>query len=209
MSGIAAIFDRDFAPIDRAEIDRMLAAIAHRGPDGSNSWARGPVALGHAAFRTTPESLHEVQPLFDEPSGICLTLDGRIDNRDELGDALRANGARLTADSDAEMVLRAYQLWGEDCAIRLIGDFALVIWDERNRIIFAARDAIGVRPLYYHCDSRRFVAGSEPREIVEGARLAREPNEGWIAEYLNGGLITRDETPLRGVMALPPAHCMT
>jgi asparagine synthase (glutamine-hydrolysing) len=88
MSGIAGIYNLDGRPVDPALLKRMTDAIAHRGPDGINHWINGPVGLGHCMLQTTPESLHETQPLTDETGQLCLTLDGRVDNRDELKAAL-------------------------------------------------------------------------------------------------------------------------
>src|SRR5260370_41031398 len=112
MSGIAVIFGRDERPVEPGLMDTLLSAIAHRGPDGSNSWSSGPVALGHAMLHTTPESILEIQPFKDEAANLCLVLDGRIDNRAELAAALRGNGVELRSDTDSELLLRAYQCWG-------------------------------------------------------------------------------------------------
>src|SRR5271163_4408757 len=111
MSGIAAVYYLEGRPADRRLIGGMLDAIKYRGPDGLNSWIDGPVALGHAMLRTTPEAMGELQPLIDEQAGLALTMDGRVDNRDELKDLLEHRGLRFAGDTDAEIVLRAYQCW--------------------------------------------------------------------------------------------------
>ncbi|MDQ6699262.1 MAG: asparagine synthetase B, partial [Acidobacteriota bacterium] len=116
MSGIAGIFIRNIRGGETADLTlltRMTDVIAERGPDEARHWHQGPVALGHRMLRTTPESLHERQPLPDESGNLCLTLDGRVDNRDELRQAIEAKGVRLRDQTDAEYVLKAYECWGE------------------------------------------------------------------------------------------------
>src|SRR6266852_1652272 len=138
MSGLAGIYNLDGRPVDPALLRRMTERIAHRGPDGSGYWIDGPVGLGHRMLHTTPESLQEKQPLLDETGKLCLVFDGRVDNREELKEALTAKGARLRTDTDVEIVLRAYECWGEECLKRIIGDFAFVIWDRRHHQLFCA-----------------------------------------------------------------------
>src|SRR3990170_5637237 len=106
MSGIAGVYSADGRPADRALVDRMTTVMTHRGPDGVGYWIDGPVGLAHLMLHTTPESLQEKQPLTDEAGEVCLTLDGRVDNREELRAVLEAKGIRFRSDSDAELVLR-------------------------------------------------------------------------------------------------------
>ena len=95
MSGITGIYNLDGRPADRALLQRMTNVIAHRGPDGIGYWIDGSVGFGHLMLHTTPESLREKQPLADGPGGLCLTLDGRVDNRKELRAALENKGLVL------------------------------------------------------------------------------------------------------------------
>lgn len=208
MSGIAAIFNRDGAPADRAEIDRILAALAHRGPDGRSVWSEGAVTLGHAALHTTPESLHEHQPLYDEAGGLCLTFDGRVDNRAELEAALRENHCGPNDDTDAAMVLAAYRCWGEAAPARIVGDFAFAIWDGGRRRLFCARDCVGMKPFYYYCDGRGFICGSEIGALLAVARVPREPNEAMVADYLTDRHRSRTQTLFKHLMRLEAGYCL-
>lgn len=208
MSGIAAIYNLNGRPLERALLGRMTDVIAHRGPDGSGLFVDGAVGLSHQMLRTTPESLREEQPLADETGDLILTLDGRVDNRDELKAELNAKGLELRADTDAELVLRAYQAWGEECPQRIIGDFAFVIWDKRNQRFFCARDPMGIRPFYYYVDDRTFLCGSELRQILEHPTVRREPNEGMVGEYLSAVIVDTEETLYRGVFRLPGGHAL-
>src|ERR1700752_2934959 len=104
MSGITGLLALDGERADAPAFRRMTAALAHRGRDGQAVWSSGPVAMGHQAFWTTPEARHESQPWRDPSGGVVLVLDGRIDNRRELRDALAARGRPPRAEHDAELV---------------------------------------------------------------------------------------------------------
>ena len=137
MSGIAGIIHFDGKPVEPGLIEKMTSAMAHRGPDGINHWVKGSVALGQCMLRTTPESLEEHQPLTNEDESLVLVMDGRVDNWEELRRELLGRGAVLRTRSDAELVLRAYEIWGRDCLAHIDGDFALVIWDAHKQQAFA------------------------------------------------------------------------
>src|SRR5262245_4618919 len=184
----------------------MTEAIGRRGRDGSGLWSDASVGMGHRMFHTTPESLHEKQPLTNESGQICLVLDGRVDNYEELKSALIATGAVLRDNTDAELVLRSYEAWGEGCAVKIVGDFAFAIWDGHRKRLFCARDFMGNRPFYYYFDGKSFLWSSEIHPLFETPDVPHEPNEGMIAEYLTSYINDVRETLFRGVMRLPPAH---
>jgi asparagine synthase (glutamine-hydrolysing) len=213
MGGFAVIFNLDGRPADRAIFERMLAAIAHRGPDGCGRWIDGPLAIGCQMFHTTPEAVREVQPLSDPDGRYCLAFDGRVDNRQELAallaPALRDRDTALRDDTDAELVLRAYQCFGAEAPLRIIGDFAVVVWDGARRELFCARDPIGIRPFYYFCNGRTFIAATELQQIFADPTVPSDPDEGTIGEYLSGTLTRREDTLYRHVKRLPAAHSMT
>jgi asparagine synthase (glutamine-hydrolysing) len=206
MSGIAVIYHRDGSPAHPTQLDGIMAALNHRGPDGLKRWFKGPVALGHAMLRTTPESVKETQPLSDESGTLCLTLDGRVDNLEELAAALRATGKRLRCGTDAELVLRAHECWQEESPRRIVGDFAYALWDEKRQRLFCARDSLGIKPLYYYVDDRTFLCCSELQAIRAYLQGPQEPNETFIAEYLWGGLTDRRETLYKQIFRLEPSH---
>lgn len=187
----------------------MTAAMAHRGPDGVGHWVDGPVALGHRSLHTTPESLLESQPLADETGDLCLVFDGRVDNRDELRRELESPGIRLRDSTDAELILKAYARWGEGFPARILGDFALAIWDRRNRRLFCACDCFGAKPLYYHLDDRTFLFASEQQTLFAAGSLERRPDLAAAGLYLLGGYDDREGTLYQGVRRLPAAHALT
>ena len=112
MSGICGFICLDGAPAPPGLIEKMTGAMDYRGPDGIRHWVRGSAALGQCMLRTTPESFEEQQPLTNEDESLALVMDGRVDNWEELRRELLSRGARLRNRSDAELVLKSYELWG-------------------------------------------------------------------------------------------------
>lgn len=210
MSGIAGVVRFDGAPLDPGLAQRMTAAMASRGPDGVGHWAHGPAALGHNMLRPTPESLEETQPLANEDAGVVLVMDGRVDNREDLQRDLRARGAVLRDRSDAELVLRAYEAWGEECCGRIIGEFAFVVWDSRRRQIFAARDAAGTRHFYYHVARGWTAFASEIRGLLALGMIEPRLNEARVLEFVVSEFDRDDEeaTFYEGIVRLPAGHAM-
>ena len=206
VSGLAGIYNLDGRPAESAPIAHMLQVIAHRGPDGISHYINGPISLGSALLGATPESAQELRPRYDQAAGFSIAMDGRVDNRDDLKAAL---GPSPSIDSDAELVLRAYQRWGEDSPRHIIGDFAYVIWDSRCRTLFCARDHLGLRPFFYYTDGRVFLWASEPRQLLDHPSVPRRPNEGMIAEFLAYDVTSSEETLYQGILRLPPAHFLS
>lgn len=203
MAGIAGIFCADGRPAEIAELQRMAAAVADRGPDGVSFWHSGPVAFAHLQFCTTPEALDERQPLMSPDGEACLVWNGRLDNREELIAALAAKGERLADKTDPGLVLSAYLLWGTDCVLRLVGDFALALWDARSRRLWCARDYIGIRPFYCYWDGKTFLFGPEIRALLAHPLVSLRINEGMVGEFLEGPFTSRDETLYADIRRLP------
>jgi asparagine synthase (glutamine-hydrolysing) len=208
MSGIAGIYNVNGTPVEREMLQSMRDSLSHRGPDGSAQWIAGDVGLAHLMLHTTPESFHERQPLCDESGSSCLVMDGRVDDRKGLRSALEAQGARLRDDTDAELVLKAYGVWGEQCPAHIIGDFALAIWDGRKRQLFCARDIVGNRPFYYYRGQDTFAFGSEIPPVLVHPRVRRTPNEGHIGEALLWRIKTPDETIFHDIQKIPAATAL-
>lgn len=208
LSGIAAIIRFDGGVVEPGAIERMTAAMAYRGPDGIAHWRDGPAALGHCMLHTTAESLEEVQPLANEDASLILVLDGWLSNWVELRHELLERGARLRTRSDAELVLRAYEAWGEDCPRRIDGEFAFVIWDRRRQTAFVARDHVGLKSIHYHWDGRRMVVASDIAGILALPDIEAVPNLPKMAEYMAFDFIDRRETVWCDIMRPLPAHWM-
>ncbi len=210
MSGIAGIIHFDGKPVEPGLIEEMTGAMAHRGPDGINHWVKGAVALGQCMLRTTPESLEEHQPLTNEDESLVLVMDGRVDNWEELRRELLARDAVLRDRSDAELVLRAYEVWGEECPDRIIGEYVFFVWDARQRCLFGARDAAGTRHFYYHAGRGWFGFASEIKGLLALDRIERRLNESRLLDYLVVEFDRDDEigTFYQGISRLPAGHAM-
>jgi asparagine synthase (glutamine-hydrolysing) len=212
MSGIAGLVhfaDRGKDLADALEI--MLERIKHRGPDGSSSWTAPGVALGHRRLMTSSAAARTVDlaVLRGSAGDIAVTADARIDNRDELCDLLSLSPQAAALLSDVELLLHAYQRWQEDCPQWLIGDFAFAVWDGRRRTFFAARDALGVKPLCYHVEGGRSLAfASEPKGVLAAPDVPRRLNERRIADYLTSVLDDKASTFFQDVHRLPPGHSL-
>jgi asparagine synthase (glutamine-hydrolysing) len=210
MSGIAGIVHFDGAPIEPGFVERMTGAMRSRGPDGIQHWRNGSVAFGQCMLRTTPESLEEKQPLANEDQSLVLAMDGRVDNLEELRRELLARGAVLRDRSDAELVLRAYEAWGEECPQHIIGEFVFFIWDARHRRLFAARDAAGTRHFYYHTGNGWFGFASEITGLLALERIEPRLNESRLLDYLTDEYDRDDEvgTFYHGISRMPAGHAM-
>src|SRR5215208_660198 len=121
MSGICGVVNLDGSPVEPEALRKMAEAASYRGPDGIRYWRKGAAGLANLALNITPESLHEQQPLVDQRGELVLTADARVDNRDELIRTLMSKGClhHKTA-TDAEVILAAYQCWGEECPSHII-----------------------------------------------------------------------------------------
>ena len=207
MSGIAGVYFLDGRLAERAMLQRMVAAMPHRGPDGSDVWCRGPVGLGHRMLHTTPESLSEKLPRQSAEAPVALTSDARIDNREELLGQLGL-GARPSV-SDSELILAAYERWGERCPERLLGDFSFAIWDRRAQTVFCARDHFGINPFYYHHRAgRAFAFASEIKALLALPFVPARLNEVRVADHLARMREDREITIYEEILRLPPAHAM-
>jgi asparagine synthase (glutamine-hydrolysing) len=213
MSGIAGIYYFDAAPAESTSVEKMTAAMATRGPDGIHHWVAGPVALGHCMLRTTPESQTEAQPLTNEDASVVLVLDGRVDNREALRRELRGHGTVLRTQTDAELVLRAYEVWDRDCVHHLDGDYAFVIWDARRRVVFCCVDPMGARSLYYtvHSTERFFAFASDEEALLTLTGISRQPNAEQIASLFVPAFQDLDNPRswLRDIRGLMPAETLT
>lgn len=206
MSGIAAIVRLDGGEVEPGSIETMTAAMAYRGPDGIAHWHGGAVALGQCLMVTDAASAGPASPLASEDGNFVLVFDGWLANAAELRAELTRRGARLRDDSDAELVLRAFELWGEDAPARLEGGFAFVVWDARRRAAFLARDHLGQCPLHFLHDGKRLIVASDLGAVAALPDVPRRPNRGFIAEVLANEWLSLDDTVWEGISRLRAAH---
>lgn len=210
MSGICGIVNFHHQPIEPELLCKMATAAAYRGPDGIHHWQNGTVGLTHLALNITPESLQEQQPLVHSERSLVLTADARIDNRDELIYILTAKSylTESAPTTDAQLILAAYQYWGTECPAHLIGDFAFAIWDGQHQQLFAARDAMGMRSLYYRIEPTRFLFGTEVKQILAASNETPAIYEPMLGAWLAGYAGNLEWTFYQNIMQLPPAHAL-
>lgn len=206
MSGIAGIVDFSGRPVYRCNLEGMTAEMAYRGPDGIGHWHDQVVGLGQCMFHTTPEALEADLPLTSRDGNLVLVMDGRVDNFEDLRRLITENRGRLRNRSDAELVLAAYGLWGEDCLREIDGDFAIAIWDTRQRHLFCGRDRLGFKPFFYHWNGTRFFFASDIAALQKCSEILSAVDETMIAQVLSDDFICQEQTIWAGIKRLPTAH---
>ncbi len=209
MCGIAGIFHLATPkPVDPARIERMCAAMPHRGPDGQGVWTAPGVGLGHVRLSII-DLAGSPQPMASSDGRAMLVFNGEIYNYRELREELRAGGAEFHTDGDSEVILAAWQRWGPDCLPRLHGMFAFAIYDLGQRSLFLARDRLGVKPLFYAPLSDGSLAfASELKALLAHPLLRRDIDPLAIEDYLAWGYVPDHRSILAGVHKLPAGHSL-
>jgi asparagine synthase (glutamine-hydrolysing) len=189
---------------DREYLSKAEEMVAPYGPDGGDTYIKDSVAILFRALHTTKESRVEAQPHIT-PSGMVLTWDGRLDNRAELFRELR--GIPAAASTDVSVVAAAYEQWGTDCFARLLGDWALSVWNPRDQSLILAKDPIGTRHLYYSLDKNHSSWSTilDPLVLLAGKnfKLDEEYIAGWLSFFPGTHL-----SPYVGIHSVPPCTCV-
>lgn len=210
MSGICALVSLDGSP-PGSDIERMVAAALHRAPDGNRQWRDSSAALAHLVSLLTPADSVDKQP--NERGGLVLVADARIDNREELVPSLVRAGYLAGAGeeiADSDVILAAHRYWGTGAPERLIGDFAYVLWDRLRGRVVAARDVLGMRPLYFRFEGgRRALFASELKQLLSASNVPCEVDERAVAATLAGPYLPAAATVYAGIQQLPPGHFLT
>jgi asparagine synthase (glutamine-hydrolysing) len=209
VSGFAGVFHLDGAPVDRAWLDTMADFLAFRGPDAREVWVSGSVGLCQTLLRTSAET--DGRPLIASLDGcVWIAGDVRIDDRETLIAKLPRGAYDLKTTSSAKLILHAYAAWGQACVEHLLGDFSFVIWDARQRRIFAARDQMGVKPFFYTQVGQCLVI-SNTQDCIRQIRIVpNELNDRAIGDFLLVGQNKYpSETFYAAIQRLPVAHRLT
>ncbi|MGZ5040178.1 MAG: asparagine synthase (glutamine-hydrolyzing) [Usitatibacter sp.] len=208
MCGIAGAIAPPDGAITREVMERMLAAIAHRGPDGHGIaeyfTRRGErVLLGHRRLAIIdPEG--GKQPMVDEEAGLAITFNGEIYNFRELREELQACGYRFAQHSDTEVLLRAYQHWGERCVEHLRGMFAFAIWDTPKQRLYMARDRFGEKPLFIRQDGGSLFFASEIKALLQLPLGKPGVNLSAVWDFLAYRYVPGPKTLFNGIRKLAP-----
>ncbi len=210
MCGITGIFDtRGAGEIPRDLLQRMNETQFHRGPDEGGLHLEPGVGLGHRRLSIIDLSSGQ-QPLFNEDGSVVVVFNGEIYNFQQLVPELEALGHVFRTHSDTEVIVHAWEAWGEACVTRFRGMFAFALWDRKQQTLFVVRDRFGVKPLYYaFLDSGEFVFGSELKSLMAHPALARDIDPLAVEEYFAYGYVPEPRTIFKRACKLPPGFTLT
>jgi asparagine synthase (glutamine-hydrolysing) len=204
MCGIAGIIYKNFPTNAENEIKQITDLIAHRGPDGFGFWNQNNVYFGHRRLSILDLSEAGSQPM--EYNGYVITYNGEIYNYIEIKATLEKLGYKFRSHCDTEVILAAYQCWGENCLTQFNGMWSFAIYDPYKQIVFCSRDRFGIKPFYYLSLDDKFVFGSEIKQLLHFI-TNRKVNKQALMHYLAFTLIDgSDESFFEGVKNLPGSH---
>lgn len=213
MSAIAGIIHLTKEPVPFEHGRNIMKELEKFPADDIQVWHKHNAFIGNHAQWITPESVGEQQPFYDSERQCVITADAIIDNREELFEKLQVERSKQKIMPDSELILLAYYKWGEESPKHLVGDFAYMIWDERNQKLFGARDFSGSRTLYYYKDHERFAFCTTIMPLFTLPGVKKELNEQWMAEFLaipvNFESVDPSSTTYNNIAQLAPSHSIT
>ncbi|MDE2154349.1 MAG: amidotransferase 1, exosortase A system-associated [Xanthomonadaceae bacterium] len=209
MCGLAGIVSSRHLRVDECILLAMRDAQLHRGPDEAGLYLGDGVGLAHRRLSII-DLRHGRQPMVDEAAGLALIYNGELYNFQSLKAELEALGVVFQSRCDTEVLLRAWQQWGEACLPRLVGMFAFAVWDMREQRVHLARDQIGIKPLYYGFTSAGdLVFASELKGLLAHPDVQRRLDPQALEDYLALGYVPDPKSIYRGVRKLPPGHWLS
>jgi asparagine synthase (glutamine-hydrolysing) len=210
MCGIVGMFDTTGSrEIDRAALERMNESQFHRGPDEGELYTEKALGMGHRRLSVIDVATGQ-QPLFNADGSVIIVYNGETYNYRELMAELKELGYVFKTKSDTEVVLHAWEAWGEECVHRLQGMFAFAIWDRNKQTMFLARDHVGVKPMFYSLlPDGFFVFGSELKSIMTFPALSRKLNVTAVEDYFAYGYVPEPKTIFHNAYKLSPGHTIT
>jgi asparagine synthase (glutamine-hydrolysing) len=209
MCGVAGVVNLGSdRPIDERQLRDMLAMIRHRGPDQFGIYLDRHVGLGNARLSIVDLGSGQ-QPIANEDGTLWIVFNGEIFNHVELRPELEARGHRFTTRSDTEVLLHLYEEYGPDCLSRLNGQFAFAIWDSTRRVLFMARDRLGVRPLFYTVVDGTLIFGSEIKAILADRRVPVEWDPGTLDQIFSFWAPVTSHSVFKGIHEVPPGHYLS
>ena len=209
MCGIVGIFDLNGKREISGEIlARMNERQHHRGPDEGGVHTEPGMGLGHRRLSIIDLSSGQ-QPLFNEDGSVVVVFNGEIYNFVELMPELQALGHTFRTHCDTEVIVHAWEQWGEACVDRFRGMFAFALWDRNREILFLARDRLGVKPLHYGTlPDGTFLFGSELKALLAYPQFPREIDHHAVEDYFAYGYVPEPRTIFSGALKLPPGHTL-
>jgi asparagine synthase (glutamine-hydrolysing) len=208
MCGIAGKFNFDASrPIDREQLQTMTSMVAHRGPDAAGYFVGPGVGLGHRRLSIIDLSTGD-QPLANEDRTVWVVFNGEIYNFAEIRTELESFGHYFRTHTDTEVIVHAYEQWGDSAVDRFRGMFAFALWDERKRRLLLVRDRLGVKPLYYCTTDSGVTFGSEIKSLLADPDVPRDWSAEALDAYLTLQYVPCPQTMYRAIWKLPPGHML-
>lgn len=194
--------------VDSNLIKRMADSMHHRGPDDEGAYVSRNVGLGHRRLSIIDLNRGK-QPISNEDERVWIVFNGEIYNYQDLRETLIRRGHRFKTDTDTEVIVHAYEEFGEDCLTRLRGMFVFAIWDDKNQTLFVARDRVGIKPLYYALSAGQLLFASEMKAILQDSSVTRGLNLPIIDRFLTYFYVPGEETLFQSIRKLSPGHYLT
>lgn len=209
MCGIVGIFEtRSSSHINRDLLEKMNESQFHRGPDEGGIHIEPGLGLGHRRLSIIDLSGGQ-QPLFNEDKSVVVVYNGEIYNFKDLARELQQLGHEFKTHCDTEVIVHAWEEWGEDCVHRFRGMFAFALWDRNKETLFLVRDRLGIKPLYYaELPNNTLIFSSELKALLLHGGLPKEIDEKAVEEYFAFGYVPDPRTILKHAKKLPPGHLM-
>ena len=194
--------------VDRNFLENATNTLAHRGPDDAGFYLDGQIGLGHRRLSII-DLAGSHQPIFNEDRSKCIIFNGEIYNYSGLRNRLLGLGHSFATSGDTETILHAYEEWGEACVEHLSGMFAFAIWDSTERVLFLARDRLGIKPLFYGAYKHGFCFASEMKAILADEQFPRGIDDAALASYFMLSYIPGEATIYPAIRKLLPGHTLT
>lgn len=209
MCGLAGIWYRDGQAVNHADLKRMAETLRHRGPDGEGFWQENNIGFCHRRLSILDVSARGTQPMSTPDGQLHLVFNGAIHNYIELKRELQALGIVFLSDTDTEVALWAYRIWGKACFERFNGMWAMAIWNSEKQELLLVRDRFGIKPLYYSIRSDRIAFASEAKAILGVFREESAINEEELLGFLHGETTdTSDHSFFRNIFQILPGHML-
>ncbi|MFV1966960.1 MAG: asparagine synthase (glutamine-hydrolyzing), partial [Pirellulaceae bacterium] len=208
MCGIAGACQLDGGRTDARFLRDMIAMVRHRGPDAVGTYVEQAVGLAHARLSII-DLENGSQPMQNGDESLAITFNGEIFNYIELRDTLKARGHGFRTQSDTEVILHAYEEYGEECVHHFNGQWAFAIWDRHREKLFLSRDRFGIRPLYYTQSGSRFLFASEVKSLFVDPSVHRDLDPQGLSQLFTFWATIAPATVFRNVAELPPGHNLT
>ncbi|MEA3560148.1 MAG: asparagine synthase (glutamine-hydrolyzing), partial [Candidatus Omnitrophota bacterium] len=209
MCGIAGIYNLDRKPVIYSQVKKMSEALRHRGPDDEGEFIERNLGLAHRRLAIIDLSPTGRQPMSNEDGTILLVCNGEIYNYLELIPVLEAKGHRFYSKTDVEVIIHAYEEWGEECLDKFNGEFAFAIWDKIKNKLLLARDIFGTKPIYYYYKNGQFAFASEIKAFFHLESFKKKVCIEALSEYFTFQNIFTNKTLFNGVKLLPQGHVLT